>query len=150
MALTGRYFEVKDGAVVGGSKARSQLKHPKTSISENTSDAELIALGFYPEDRTGFEPFNGATQTRSGPVNTFEADRVVSAYTVTNKTEQEMDSEKTEEAASTLDQLPFKALLVGIAKAQEDKRGYITTDKADLKAVRDAALSFYKANRNAG
>lgn len=94
MSMTGRYFKVAGGEVVSGPHAREALRHPHASVGVNTPDADLVVLGFLPEDRTGFEPFDQATQKRSGPVLTVGADKVTAAYTVTDKTAQEIDDEK--------------------------------------------------------
>lgn len=101
MALTGRYFKIEDGSASGSAVARSAIRHPTVSISANTSDAELAALGYLPEDRTGYEPFDGSTQKRTGPVYDYsDPSKVVAAYTVTDKTAQELDDEKAAQASA--------------------------------------------------
>lgn len=95
MSFTGRYFKVESGEVVGGPTTHAQLRHPFTSISANTTDGELAMLGFLPEDRVGFSPFDPATEKRSGPDLTVLSDRVEATYQVVLKTAQELDDEKT-------------------------------------------------------
>lgn len=109
MSLTGQYYKVEDGAVVDGARSKSALRHPNVSICDATTDAELAALGFLPEDRIGFTPFDSATQKRTGPVLVVEADKVTATYTVADKTLQELDDEK---AAAADDLFTAFALVV--------------------------------------
>ena len=63
-----------------------------------------------PIERIGFTPFNSATQKRSGPVDDVQAAKVVETYTVTNKTVQELDDEKTAIADADIDRLGDKTI----------------------------------------
>ncbi len=146
MALTGRYFLIEKGKIVEGPRVLPKAWRNVSGLDKATSD-ELVAFGWLPEDRTGYEPFDSATQKRSGPVLKVEKKRVTSVYTVTDKTTKELNDEADAVAGVNIDTPQLKALLFGIAKAQEDKGGVITSSNADLKAVRDAAVSYYKANR---
>ena len=55
----------------------------------------LLELGWLPEEVVGFVPLNPATQIRTGPVRSAMPDKVVSTYTVRDKTAQEIEDEKT-------------------------------------------------------
>ena len=62
----------------------------------------LLELGWLPEELVGFTPFDPKTQVRTGPVRTVQADKVVSTYTVRDKTAQEIEDEKTATARGDL------------------------------------------------
>ncbi len=59
-------------------------------ISQSTGKPYLL-----PIERIGYEPFDPALQKRTGPVDDIQASKVVETYTITNKTEQELNDEKT-------------------------------------------------------
>ena len=86
---TERFHRVENGVTVEGPK-----RLPRTwgnfDGMHHRSYEELRELGWLPEVVVGFEPFDRATQVRSGPVDTVEADRATSTYTVRDKTSEEL------------------------------------------------------------
>lgn len=73
--------------------------------------AGLKKLGWLPVRRVGFEPFDPAVQVRTGPDYAVGADEVVAAYTVRDKTAQEIDDEKTVAVQAELGRKFIKALV---------------------------------------
>lgn len=72
--------------------------------SHNTKDASANNGKPYivPAVRTGFDPFDPATQIRTGPV--LQAEPAEVQYTVRDKTARELDDEKDEETEGALGQ----------------------------------------------
>jgi len=100
-----RLFRVENGAIVEGPVIVSKPSdQPKVRLSglelHSKSPDQLSTMGWLHQEIVGFEPFSQKTQIRTGPVNTVLADKVVSTYTVRDKTAQEMADDK--EAAAIL------------------------------------------------
>jgi hypothetical protein len=136
------YFKIDDGKIVGGPYQRGSLRHRTSSISASTTDPELRALGYLPQVKVGDDPIDSATQAKTGPVNVVGADRVTSTWTITNRTAQEIDDEKTDRAAGVVDSQAFEAVVSAIAAVQEEKGGYMVN--ADLAAVRRRAIAWLR------
>lgn len=81
--MTG-YFHVTDGVIDGGPRDLPTSWRNVSGLNL-MDDVGLAALGWLPQEMVGFQPFDPDTQTRTGPVNVVNADRVVSAYTVLDK-----------------------------------------------------------------
>ena len=77
--------------------------------------AELKKLGWLPVRRVGCESFDSAVQVRTGPEYAIEADEVVATYTVRDKTDQEIDDEKTAAMLAELGRTFIKALVKWMA-----------------------------------
>ncbi len=83
------YCLVENGVIIDGPRPapRSWLTFSGFDL---LPDERLREYGWLPEEIVGFEPFDDATQIRTGPVRSIEADKVVSTYTVRDKTAEEL------------------------------------------------------------
>jgi hypothetical protein len=79
-----KYFHVTEGQIDDGPRVLPKAWRNVSGLDRSTPEG-LAALGWVPQEVVGFDPFDPATQTRTGPVNEVQADRVVSTYTVTDK-----------------------------------------------------------------
>ncbi len=92
MTLTGKYYYAPGGVITAPLPYRSFAgPHDLPTAWKNVSgfhhqdDAALATHDWFPQDRVGYEPFDPATQVRSGPVQDVQADKVVDTYTVSAK-----------------------------------------------------------------
>ena len=115
-----QFFLVSGGSIQAGPR-RLPKSYGNTSGIWNLTEQELFdQFGFAKQVRIGFEPFDPETQNRTGPANAVVGITVESTYTVTNKTAQELDDEKTATATSLVDRPEFKLsklMLVGLYEA---------------------------------
>ena len=91
-----KYFYVQNGQIIDGPFNIQPASSPPKyhGIDFGKDPQRLIDLGWLWQEVVGFEPFDSRTQTRTGPVHTILADRVVSTYTITNKTQAQLDAER--------------------------------------------------------
>jgi len=79
-----KYFHVTEGQIDDGPRD-VPTSWKNVSGLDHLDDAALKAKGWLPQEIVGFTPFDPDTQTRTGPVNVVQVDRVVSTYTVADK-----------------------------------------------------------------
>lgn len=78
------YFHVTDGEIDEGPRALPAAWKNVSGLDKLNASA-LKALGWLPQEVVGFTPFDPETQDRTGPVNEVQSDKVVSTYTVADK-----------------------------------------------------------------
>ena len=88
-----RYLHIEDGRIDEGPKALPRAWRNVSGL-DRADAARLKELGWLPEVRVGFKPFDPATQVRTGPVHQVGADDVTATYTVRAKTQGEMDADQ--------------------------------------------------------
>jgi len=79
-----QYFHVTDGTIDDG-PCELPVSWRNVSGLDLLDDTALKALGWLPQEVVGFTPFDPDTQDRTAPVNDIQSDKVVSTYTVTDK-----------------------------------------------------------------
>jgi len=100
------------------------------------SDADLKPLGWLPEEKIGFAPFDPVTQIRTGLVTDIQAAKVVSTYTVRAKTAQEITDEAEVAAEADVGAEPIREALVDTLLDLDNRirvlegQGSITRDAA--------------------
>lgn len=134
------YFEVIEGTIIRGPIARERLTAKAVSIGAGTTDAELLALGWFPQVKVGDDAYDPATEVKTGPVHSVEADQVTSTWTIRAKTQQEIDDEKDAIAQAIADDLLLQAAVRAIAQVQQEKGAHIVN--ADLATVRQRAITW--------
>ena len=125
------YFRLEEGAIIEGPMALPPSWRNISGLPHLTA-AKLKTLGWFPQELVGFEPFDAATQTRTGPVNVILASKVRSIFVVTDRTAQDIDDEK-EARADKIMTRGLAALAKGIADVQEQENRFIVA--ADMPAV---------------
>ena len=139
MALTGKYYYVDQGAVVDGPRDLPRAWKNISRLDKLSSD-RLIALGWYPEDRVGFDPINGNTQRRVNTSNVVNVDHVLSTWVTENLTQVELDAK----AGSRFDDfIDIVAFARALADVQQAKGGPLET--ADLSTLKQRFIVRYKA-----
>lgn len=149
--MTHKYFCIENGVIVSGpSSITPPQTQPKVRVRglelHNKTPEQLKDYGYLPQEIVGYEPFNPVTQIRTGPVNTVLSDKVVSAYTVRDKTAQELSDEKETRAVSGLGTVQNKTILDALWEFHKAIRG-LTTMPVETKAQYAARLKeMWKAN----
>lgn len=87
--MTTRYYHVSAGAIDDGPRTLPKRWRHVSGL-DLASTEELVALGWFPEEIVGFDPFDSEMQTRAGPALDIQATKVVATYTVTDKTVSDM------------------------------------------------------------
>ena len=141
-----RYFHVENGQIQQGPR---QLPKAWRNISglDLLSDADLKPLGWLPEEKVGFKPFDPATQVRTGPTHQILAAKVRSTYSLRAKTAQELANEQRDDdlqalrdggkdLALVVSELVAKLIEKGVIAAGDFTPGVRQTYQ-DVKAIAD-------------
>ena len=128
--MTPKYFHVENGNIVSGPFAiPAPQEQPRVRVSglelHNKTPEQLLTLGRLPQEIVGFEPFDPKTQIRTGPVHSVMQDKVVSTYTVRNKTAQQIDEEKEIAAVNGLDTPQNKVIRDALWELRQAVKGEI-------------------------
>ena len=141
-----RYFLVENGQIQEGPR---QLPKAWRNVSglHLLSDADLRLLGWLPEEKVGFEPFDPETQVRTGPTFQILSAKVRSTYTLRDKTAQELADEQRDDdlrvlrdggkdLALVVTELVTKLIEKGVIAASEFTPGVRQTYQ-NVKAIAD-------------
>ena len=128
--MTPKYFHVENGNIVSGPFAiPAPQEQPRVRVSglelHNKTPEQLLTLGRLPQEIVGFEPFDPKTQIRTGPIHSVMQDKVVSTYTVRNKTAQETEEEKETAAVNGLNTPQNKVIRDALWELRQAVKGVV-------------------------
>lgn len=128
-------FYVQGGEILSGpfeitkqsKKGPFYLRPNELNLYDKTPE-RLLELGWLPQEVAGYEPFNPVTQKRSGPVNTVIGDKVVSVYSIIEKTQQEIELEKTTAAQNEFKRPIIQTIIDALWKMHKESHPLATKD----------------------
>ena len=85
-----QYYLVESNKIIDGPR---ELPRSWRNVSglDKATPTELLALGWCPSEVVGFEPFDEATQVRTGPVIEIMATKVIQRWTVRDLSTTELE-----------------------------------------------------------